>query len=293
MRGLVDVMRTARIPLSLLGGPPDFYRKFGWEATGGTVEIDVGGAPESEPPPVKPIAHSDLHWIAPLYERVWGGRTGMIQRDERWWRAWLERVSTACSFTLPDQSGYAVARGPHNGKMLITEISASNEPSFHRLCDAILWAGAQRGAHGLEFHCHRDEQEYLQFRRWAESRELTIQRETCFSGSVWRVVDLAQLLLDLSPALRKRVDRPISICVDTGESRTSFHLSPDSLCLTEDATITLNMPVTKLCQWLLGPFTLREFIENGEVSLVGKVEVETLDRLFPPTGIYTAITDRD
>ena len=293
MQGLVEAMRSARIPLSVLGGPPDFYRKFGWEATGGTVELDAAGTAGVAAPSLPPVSPSDLGWIMPLYEQVWSRRTGVRLRSPQVWQEWLPRIGLGQTFVLPRQAGYACARLNANGRGLLDEIAAMDETAHFALLDAV-WSKCREMAVGtLELHAHRDGPEHRRFAAWIKARGLTLAREIFYSGSMWRIVDLAGLLQDLGPRLAARAPGYLSLEIVTGESRAAFDLGPAGFCLVEKAENRVEIPVGRLAQWLLGPARLVDLITQGQAKFSGKSEPALLDRLFPATGIYTALPDRD
>lgn len=293
IRGLVEVMRTARLPLSVLGGLPDFYRKFGWEATGGTVELDAAGTVDVAAPLLPPVSAADMAWIPPLYDRVWERRTGMRLRSPRVWQEWLPRIHGGQSVVLPGHDGYACFELAPDGRGLLDEITAVEEAAFIALLDAVWRHCRQAAIHTLEFHAHRDGPEHRRFVAWCRGRELTLAREIFFSGSMWRIVDLAGLLQDLGPELAENMDEPLSLEIVTGESRAAFDLGPAGFCLVDRAENRLDIPVGRLAQWLLGPARLTNLIAQGQATLTGAIAPARLDRLFPATAIYTALTDRD
>ena len=293
MEGLVRVMHAARMPLSLLGGSPTLYAKFGWAGTGGTVEIDVSGTADVPAVSFTPITAGDLRWISDCYQQVWRGRTGMVQRDDARWANWLAEVMHGSTFTLPDGAGYACASLPAGGKGLLREITGRDDAAWFALFDAVWQEARRKDISAIELHAHRDGAEHRALRHWAAARQLVVAREDYYTGSMWRIVDLGQLLLDLAPTLITRIDHPLSLTIATGDGETSFHLGPWGVCLASETENRLELPVGKLAQWLLGPTRLVELLAQGEARLSGDLDPTTLDCLFPSTSIYTALPDRE
>jgi len=293
MEGLVGVMQAARMPLSLLGGSPTLYAKFGWAGTGGTVEIDVSGTASVPAVATTPIVSGDMPWIMRCYAEVWQGRTGMVQRDKARWTNWRTQIEHDSTFTLPHGAGYACASLPNGHQGLLREITARDSAAYFALFDAI-WQEAQaRGVPAVELHAHRDGPEHRAFARWATERKLVVAREDFYTGSMWRIVDVGRLLQDLTPFLLPRLDRPLSLTIATEDGETAFHLGPWGVCLAAHTDHRLELPIGKLAEWWLGPARIAELLEQGIARLHGDLDPAHLARLFPPAAIYTALPDRE
>jgi len=175
LRHALEQMRERGQPLSGLYTPhPDLYRRYGWMDAAGNLRYSFHPKHvrlfNAAPPAGRAVRITEEDWpaLAGIYDRFSAGRTGYMQRTERWWKEAAFRylydaernLNDVVVWEAPDgtRSGYLIYRPRREVRDPFNEVNTVSISQFvtltgdayrgllryvlsHDLADEIAWYG--------------------------------------------------------------------------------------------------------------------------------------------------------
>lgn len=187
MRELVAHMKREQMHLSVLGGAPRFYGRFGYQAIAPQERITLKASSIVETPHLCATL-DDLPWMAELYDHNMSPLDTAIVRDVAYWQRITQQLSYNLTLVSPQHDAYCIMTNRHPQQASICDVQANNVSALKRMLLATLDSSHKRAIETVDVSHYKDPDNDL-VRALEQLEGAVVDRgETC--GPLWSRINL-------------------------------------------------------------------------------------------------------